>query len=688
MHPLRRSTAGVARFLAPHEPALASETSRTALAPISSPEAGAPGRSYKWTALSNTTLGMLMASVNSTSLIIALPVIFRGIGVNPLLASSFDELLWVLMGYMLVAATLVVTLGRIGDMFGRVRMYNLGFAIFTLGAVGAALTWSKGGAGALELIIMRMVQAVGGAMLMANSAAILTDAFPEDERGTALGINQIAGMAGAFVGIIVGGVLSRIGWRWVFLFNVPIGVAGTVWSYWKLRDLGVRTRARIDWIGNLTLAAGLAMLLTGITYGIRPYENHLMGWTDPFVLEMVSGGLLMLVLFVLVERHVSQPLFDLRLFRIRAFSAGNAAGLLSAVGRGGLQFMLIMWLQGIWLPLHGYAFSDTPLWAGIYMLPMTVGFLSAGPLSGHLSDRFGARPFATGGMLLAAASFGMFLALPVDFAFVWFALVLLVNGVAFGMFASPNTAGIMNSLPPSFRGVGSGMRATFQNVGMPLSIGVFFSLMVLRLSATTPAGLYRGLVSHGVSVADASRLSHLPAVGYLFAAFLGYNPLKQLLGPKVLGTLNPRNAQIIVSKRFFPTLIAGAFHDGLTLVLLFALVMCLVAAGASWLRGGRYIYSEDSIDGQLLASQPGRPEAGPGRHPVSKRGSTGIGTSRAGRAPRASVPEDDIDVAVVRPVFDGPADVDEQPEADVLEQKAPVEEVQVLDRDRTDGEGT
>ncbi|MGA9666455.1 MAG: MFS transporter [Gallionella sp.] len=552
-------------------------------------------RDYKWLALSNTTLGVLMASLNSTSLIIAMPVIFRGLQVDPLAPESFDYLLWLLMGYLVVTAVLVVTMGRLGDIYGRVRIYNLGFLVFTLASVGLAATWSNGAAGALELIIMRMVQAVGGAMLMANSAAILTDAFPENERGTALGINQIAGMTGGFLGVVVGGLISEIGWRWVFLFNVPIGIAGTIWAYWKLRELGVRVQARIDWLGNATFAVGLAMLLIGATYGIQGYDDHLMGWTSPFVLAMMAGGAGVLGIFVLIERRVPAPMFDLRLFKIRAFSGGNIAGLLSSIARGGLQFMVIMWLQGIWLPLHGYAFEVTPLWAGIYMLPSTVGFLVAGPLSGHLSDRYGVRPFATAGMILAAISFWLFLVLPVNFSYGAFAFVLFLNGAAFGMFASPNTAGIMNSLPPNFRGEGSGMRATFLNVGMPISIGIFFSLMILGLSSHFPPVLYQGLIAHGVPPGDATQLSHLPAMGYLFATFLGYNPLQTLLGPQVLGALPAKDSAALVSKDFFPHLIAAPFHSGLEIAFGFALAMCLMAAVASWLRGGHYVYRETPL---------------------------------------------------------------------------------------------
>jgi MFS family permease len=415
---------------------------------------------YKWIALSNTTLGIVMAMINASSLLIALPAIFRGIHLNPLDPNNFVYLLWILMGYGLVTAVLVVLFGRLGDMYGRVRMYNAGFVIFTLAAVALSLTWGSGPSAALHIIIFRMVQAVGGAMLMSNSAAILTDAFPHDERGMALGINIVGGLAGSFVGLILGGVLAAVDWRLVFLINVPFGVIGTVWAFLMLRETGARTKARIDWLGNVTFAAGLLMLLVGVTYGIKPYGTSNMGWGSPFVLGMIGGGAIVLALFAYIELHVTDPMFELRLFKIRAFAAGNLAVLLSSIANGGLQFMLIMWLQGIWLPLHGYDFKDTPLWAGIYMLPLTVGFLVAGPISGHLSDRHGARPFATAGMLLASLSFVLFMVLPANFAYPWFAAVLLLNGLAFGMFAAPNTAAIMNSVPARNRGVASGMRAT------------------------------------------------------------------------------------------------------------------------------------------------------------------------------------------------------------------------------------
>jgi MFS family permease len=549
---------------------------------------------YKWVALSNTTLGMLVATINSSIVIISLPAIFRGIHLDPLRPGNVSYLLWMLMGYLVVSAVLVVAFGRLGDIYGRVKMYNAGFAIFTAASIALAFTPGAGSAAALELISLRIVQGVGGALLMANSMAILTDAFPVGQRGMALGINQVAALAGSFMGLLIGGLLADTNWRAVFLVSVPIGIFGTAWGYLKLRETGQRgTRGRIDWAGNLTFGVGLIAVLVGITYGIQPYGGHTMGWTSPLVLALLLGGVALLGLFLVVERRSQDPLFHLDLFRIRAFSAGNLAGLLASISRGGLQFMLIIWLQGIWLPLHGYSFASTPLWAGIYMVPLTLGFLVAGPVSGWLSDHHGARPFATGGMLLTAASFAALMLLPIDFPYLVFAALLLLNGIGSGLFAAPNTAGIMNSVPARQRGAASGMRATFQNAGFVLSIGLFFSLMIAGLAARLPATLYSGLTANGVPPATAERIAHLPPVGSLFAAFLGYNPVRTLLGPAALAHLSPAQAANLTGTEFFPRLIAGPFQHGLAIVFLAALVMSLVAAGASWLRGGgRYVHEE------------------------------------------------------------------------------------------------
>ena len=562
---------------------------------------------YKWIALSNTTVGVLIATINISIMLIALPDIFRGIGVDPLEPGNTGLLLWLIMSYMVVTAVLVVSFGRLGDMFGRVRMYNTGFAVFTVFSVLLSVTWMHGTAGALWLIGMRVLQGVGGAMLMANSNAILTDAFPAGQRGLALGLNQVAGIAGSFIGLVLGGLLGPVDWHLVFLVSVPFGLFGTVWAYLKLHDTGVRRPARIDWWGNVTFAVGLISVLVGITYGIQPYHGHTMGWSSPWVLGAMGGGLALLVVFCVVETRVPDPMFHLGLFRIRAFTAGNLASLLAALGRGGLQFILIIWLQGIWLPRHGYGFTRTPLWAGIYMLPLTIGFLIAGPLSGWASDRFGARTFATGGMLLAAGTFVALQALPVDFSYPEFATVLLVNGLGMGLFAAPNRAAVMDSLPADQRGVGAGISTTFQNSAMVLSIGVFFSLMIAGLASSLPAALNSGLTAQGVPAADAARVAALPPVGVLFASLLGYNPVQTLLGPQVLDHLSAGHRAYLTGRGFFPALISGPFADGLSVAFDFATAACVVAAFASLLRGGRYVHDDGSA---AEASAPERVSEG------------------------------------------------------------------------------
>ena len=587
------------------------------------------GPNYKWLVLSNTTIGVLLASLNTTSLMIALPVIFRGINLNPLDPSNFPYLLWILMGYMLVAAAIVVTVGRIGDIFGRVKMYNLGFAWFTVASLLLSLVWSKGPTGALELVILRMIQAVGGALLMANSAAIITDAFPSDQLGLALGTNMVAGIFGSFLGIVAGGLLSQIGWRWVFLVNVPIGAFGTVWAYFKLKEVGIRIRASIDWLGNVTFAGGLAMILTGITYSLEPYGGSLTGWGNPFVLGMIFGGLALIGIFVVIETKVESPMFRLSLFRIRAFWTGNLAQFLGAIGRGGFQFMLMIWFQGIWLPQHGYNFTVTPLWAGVYMIPWMLGFVLTGPISGTLSDRYGARLFATLGMLLSAVMFAAMLAFPANFSYWPFAFVMLLSGVGNGLFASPNTSSIMNSVPARHRGAASGMRVTFSNAGMPLSMGLFFTILVLGLNSSVPHALLTGLTAQGVPVNVAEGVAKSPPLGYLFAAFLGYNPLKSLLGSSVLSQLSPSQAATITSRGFFPSLIGSSFVHALSIILIFAASMSVVAAIASALRGQKYIYEDEESVAQkaaLAATATAFPEqtqvleqASERKHVVSKR---------------------------------------------------------------------
>jgi MFS family permease len=542
---------------------------------------------YKWVALSNTTVGMLLATINSSIVIISLPAIFRGIGLNPLEPGNVSYLLWMIMGFLLVSAGLVVSVGRLGDMFGRVKIYNGGFVVFTVASIALSLDPFHASAGALWLIAWRVVQGVGGAMLFANSTAILTDAFHEKQRGMALGVNQVAAIAGSFVGLVIGGVLSEYHWRWVFLVSVPIGIVGTIWSFTSLRELGQRKRESLDWPGNITFAAGLSVLLAAITYGIQPYGSHATGWANPKVDAGLVLGVVLLVAFCIIESKVREPMFRLSLFRIPRFSAGSLAVLLSAIGRGGLQFMLIIWLQGIWLPLHGYNFVDTPLWAGIYMLPLTIGFLLAGPVSGYLSDRFGQRIFASGGLVIVACTFLGMMLLPVNFSYPVFALLLFVNGVGSGIFSSPNTSRVMSSVPAHQRGAAAGMRGTFQNSGQALSIGIFFSLMIVGLAATLPSTLTHGLEQQGVPAATAQQVGSLPPVGSLFAAFLGYNPIGTLVPPSVLHHLTAHQQHTLLGKQFFPHLISGPVHQGLVVVFTAAAIMMIVGAVASTFDGRR-----------------------------------------------------------------------------------------------------
>ncbi|HTA35431.1 MAG TPA: MFS transporter, partial [Solirubrobacteraceae bacterium] len=441
------------------------------------------------------------------------------------------------------------------------------------------------------------------------------DAFPADQRGMALGINNIVGVSGMFVGLVLGGLLAPIDWRLVFLISVPVGLLGTVWAYLKLEERSEPRRAPIDWAGNVSFALGLILIMVSVTYGIRPYGADSTGWGSPRVLALLGAGVACLIAFVVIERRVRNPMFRLPLFGIRAFTFGTLSTFLSAVARGGLMFMLIIWLQGIWLPLHGVDYVDTPLRAGIYMLPLTLGMLIAGPTSGYLSDRFGARWFATGGMLGTALGFGLLLILPIDFAYWPFAAILFLIGASMGLFASPNRAAVMNSLPPQDRGAGGGMNQTFQNSAQVLSVGIFFTLMIIGLSADLPHALASGLQAHGVSAASAHGASQIPPVSILFSAFLGYNPIEHLIGAHALGALSPANHALVTGRSFFPHLISSPFSSGLHEAFLFAIVACVVAAAASLLRGGMYHHGDPlpARGSQGGASANGLPDVAPTR---------------------------------------------------------------------------
>jgi MFS family permease len=523
-----------------------------------------------------------------------MPDIFRGIHLDPLVPANSFYLLWMILGYLVVTSVLIASLGRLGDMYGRVRIYNLGYVIYTVASLMLAIDWMTGTNGALFLVVFRVVQGVGGACLLANAAAIITDAFPSNQRGMALGINNIVGVSGMFVGLVLGGLLAPIDWRLVFLISVPVGLFGTVWGYLKLRELSTPHAGKIDWWGNVTFALGLILAMVAVTYGIRPYGGAATGWGSPRVLILLVCAAISLVAFVMVERRVKEPMFRLPLFRIRAFTFGTLSTFLAAVARGGLMFMLIIWLQGIWLPLHGYDYTEAPLIAGIYMLPLTVGMLIAGPTSGYLSDRFGARGFATGGMVAAAASFAALTFLPVDFSYPVFAAILAFNGIAMGMFASPNRAAVMNSLPARHRGAGGGMNQTFQNSAQVISMGIFFTLLIVGLASSLPHAMTTGLEAHGVAAAKAHEVGETPPISVLFAAFLGENPIEHLLGAQTLHEL-PQHAQaVLTGHTFFPSLISGPFSNGLDTAFGFAIVACLIAAATSLMRGGRYTHTESS----------------------------------------------------------------------------------------------
>ena len=542
---------------------------------------------YKWVALSNTTLGTLMASIDMTIVLIALPAIFRGIQINPF--TSFQYLLWIMFGYSIVTATLLVTFGRLSDIFGRVKLYNLGFAIFTVGSILLALTPSTGDAGALELIIFRIIQGVGAAFLFSNSAAIITDAFPENERGKALGINQLSFLAGSLVGLILGGVLAAYDWRLVFLVSVPVGVIGTVWSYWKLKEQNiVKRKQKMDVWGNLAFGSGLTLILLAITYGLTPYGTSPMGWDNPWVIASMISGTALLVAFPFIESRIADPMFKLDLFKNRQFSTANIATFLSAISRGGIMIMLIVLLQGIWLPLHGYSYESAPFWAGIFMIPMSIGIALTGPLSGWLSDKHGSRVLATAGMIITGITFIAFTLLPANFEYFPFALILFIMGIGNGIFMSPNMASVMNSCPPEHRGAASGMRATLQNCGQTISQAIFFSIIIISLNATLPTALATSVANTGAPPQVASIFSHTPASGALFAAFLGYNPIHTLLqgmGPAVSASLSQNTLNILQGPSFFPNAIASPFMTALTQAFIIAAILCFAAAICSALRG-------------------------------------------------------------------------------------------------------
>jgi MFS family permease len=545
-------------------------------------------------ALSVVVISSLMGSINMSIVLISLPAIFNGIHINPL--TSFQYLLWILMGYGLVTATLLLSFGRLSDMYGRVKMFRLGFLIFTLGSILLYLTPSTGDAGAIEIIAFRVIQAVGSALFMANSAAILTDAFSPNERGKALGLNMVAFTTGQFIGLILGGVLAYFDWRFVFLVSVPFGLLGTIWSYLKLEETSIPVPdTKIDIWGNLTFVVSITLLLLGVTYGLMPYDNDPMGWSNPWVIASMVIGVVLLLLFLFIESRVESPMFRLDLFKIRMFSYANVASLLSALSRGGMMFMLILLLQGVWLPLHGYSYESTPFWAGVYMLPLTAGIAIMGPISGSLSDKYGPRWIATIGMVISAISFLILAVLPYNFSYWELGLTIFMMGIGGGMFGSPNTASIMNSVPPHERGVASGMMYTIVNTAFTASMAIFFTIVIVGITQQFPEAITASLTSIGVSQLAPS-MSSIPPTGALFSAFLGYNPVEAMLSalpPALVATIPSSTLTTLTGTTWFPSTFAVAFMPSLQTSFFIGALLCAIAAVLSALRGERYIHEEE-----------------------------------------------------------------------------------------------
>ncbi|BDR90978.1 MFS transporter [Vulcanisaeta souniana] len=548
---------------------------------------------YKWVVLTNTTLGVIMSSINMYIVLISLPTIFRGLNVNPFLPGEFDYLLWVLMGYSIVLASVLVTFGRISDLFGRTRLYTLGFIIFTVASVLLSLIPSNSGNfGALLLIVFRIVQAIGGGFLMVNSTALLTDAFPPGERGKALGLNQASFIIGSFLGIILGGLLSNYDWHLLFLVNVPFAIAGALWSIFKLKRVDRRNvRVKIDYWGNLTLALGLVLITLGFTYALMPYGNSEMGWTSPLVIASFIAGTALIIAFIPIELRQEEPLFKLSLFRVRPFTYGIMALFLSSLARGAIMFLLTIWLQGIYLPLHGFSYTETPFWAGIYMLPMLVGTVIMAPIGGSLTDKYGARVIATVGMIIIAISLYLLTLLPYNFDLVKFESILFLNGVGNGLFASPNTTSIMNALHPRDRGAGNGMRQTFSNVGSTISMAMFFTIAISIFSQYVPIRIHEIALSYELPSDIANTLASIPASSLLFATFLGMDPVS-VLPSSLTNGLPTSIMKLLDSNTFLPSVLGPPFMMGLRFSLYISIVFVAIGAVLSYMRGGRYVYEE------------------------------------------------------------------------------------------------
>ncbi|HET7391842.1 MAG TPA: MFS transporter [Nitrososphaeraceae archaeon] len=423
---------------------------------------------YKWITLSNTTIGTLMASLDRNIVLIALPTIALD------LHTSFFTLIWIVLVYWLVTASVLLNFGRLSDMFGRVKLYNMGFALFTLGSGLCSISQTGE-----QLILFRIIQALGAAFLFSNSTAIITDTFREHERAMALGLNQMSIVIGSVIGLVFGGFLtSYLGWRSIFWVNLPIGIFATIWSYAKLRELGTIRKEKIDWLGNATFAGGLFMILLGVTFTnfrINLFEISL----------SIIGGFFLLVLFIIIEKKVHRPMFDLSLFKIRLFTGGNIAIFLNALARGAFTLIMSFYLQGPSMRLNS-------LDAGIYLIPVSIALAAFAPLSGWLYDKYKLRIFTSVGLLVSAAGFFILTRIGVTTSFYEIIIPLVMIGAGMGIFASPNRASIMNSVPPPRRGVSAAISTTFVMVGNSFSIGLVFLIMTNVIPLHTAEQLFSG----------------------------------------------------------------------------------------------------------------------------------------------------------------------------------------------------
>jgi EmrB/QacA subfamily drug resistance transporter len=410
-----------------------------------------------------------MASLDRNIIIIALPTIASD------LHTSFFTLMWIVLVYWLVTASVLLNFGRLSDMFGRVKLYNLGFALFTLGS--GLCSMSQTGE---QLIFFRVVQAIGAAFLFSNSAAIITDTFPENERAKALGLNQTSIVVGSVVGLVLGGFLTTyLGWRSIFWINLPIGVFATVWSHAKLKELGTIRKEKIDWLGNATFAAGVFLILLGITFGAFKLINPII------ILIIILTGLSLIVLFVFVEKRVSRPMFDLSLFKIRLFSGGNVAIFLNALARGAFTLIMSFYLQGPSMKLNAFD-------AGIYLIPVSIALAIFAPLSGWLYDRYKLRISAALGLLVSSIGFFMLIGIGATTTFYQVVLPLFIVGAGMGIFASPNRASIMSSVPTYRRGASAGISTSFVMTGNAFSIGLVFLIMTNVIPVHAAEQLFAG----------------------------------------------------------------------------------------------------------------------------------------------------------------------------------------------------